>query len=147
MKKHTERYLLPAKTITVLAIIISVIVFMSFGFKNESRSAHAKKETINNDSIESVKAFMDVYKVLMSPRCMNCHPSGDVPLQGDDSQLHTSLPQRGHVIYVYLGRERIVAHIVAERAYVNTSLCCPSRARSSPGSTSTTPASTRTRSC
>jgi hypothetical protein len=68
---------------------------MSFGFKNGSRISNAKKETINNDSLESVKAFMEVYKVLMSPRCMNCHPSGDVPLQGDDNKLHTSLPQRG----------------------------------------------------
>jgi len=32
---------------------------------------------------------------LMSPRCLNCHPKGDVPLQGDDSQLHTMSPQRG----------------------------------------------------
>jgi len=47
------------------------------------------------DSIESVAAFMKVYKVLMSPRCMNCHPAGDVPLQGDDSHLHQMLPQRG----------------------------------------------------
>jgi len=47
------------------------------------------------DSVESVAAFMKVYKVLMSPRCMNCHPSGDVPLQGDDSHLHQMLPQRG----------------------------------------------------
>ena len=38
---------------------------------------------------------MAVYKVLMSPRCMNCHPSGDVPLQGDDSHIHTMLPKRG----------------------------------------------------
>jgi len=47
------------------------------------------------DSVESIKAFESVYKVLMSPRCMNCHPSGDVPLQGDDSHLHTMLPRRG----------------------------------------------------
>ena len=26
---------------------------------------------------------------------MNCHPSGDIPLQGDDSHLHTMLPKRG----------------------------------------------------
>ena len=68
---------------------------MSFGFENKSMISHAMKEASNNDSLESVKAFMDVYKVLMSPRCMNCHPSGDVPLQGDNSQIHTSLPQRG----------------------------------------------------
>src|SRR4029453_13250710 len=49
----------------------------------------------NKDSVESVAAFMKVYKVLMSPRCMNCHPSGDVPLQGDDNHLHEMLPQRG----------------------------------------------------
>jgi hypothetical protein len=38
---------------------------------------------------------MQVYKVLMSPRCMNCHPSGDIPLQGDDNHLHTMFPKRG----------------------------------------------------
>jgi hypothetical protein len=47
------------------------------------------------DSVASVKAFNKVYTVLMSPRCMNCHPSGDVPLQGDDSHLHTMFPKRG----------------------------------------------------
>jgi len=47
------------------------------------------------DSIASVKAFMQVYSVLMSPRCLNCHPKGDVPLQGEDSHLHQMFPQRG----------------------------------------------------
>jgi hypothetical protein len=93
--KFGKPYFLPVKTIAVLAFIISMIVLMSFTFKNESTISVAKNEIINKDSVESVKAFMDVYKVLMSPRCMNCHPSGDVPLQGDDSHLHTMLPQRG----------------------------------------------------
>src|SRR6478609_8859341 len=98
MKQHTEfkrNYFIPVKTITVLAFILSVIVIMSFSFKNDPAIINTKKEIIKNDSVESVKAFMDVYKVLMSPRCMNCHPSGDVPLQGDDSHLHTMSPQRG----------------------------------------------------
>ena len=34
------------------------------------------------------RAFLDVYRVLESPRCMNCHPSGDHPLQGDDHHAH-----------------------------------------------------------
>jgi hypothetical protein len=50
---------------------------------------------IKKDSITSVKAFQQVYTVLMSARCMNCHPSGNVPLQGDDNHLHSMLPQRG----------------------------------------------------
>ncbi len=32
--------------------------------------------------------FMTVYAVLESPRCMNCHPSGDAPLQFDTSVPH-----------------------------------------------------------
>ena len=34
------------------------------------------------------KAFADVFRVLQSPRCMNCHPSGDAPLQTDKSRPH-----------------------------------------------------------
>src|SRR6476620_12506760 len=96
MKTYTIRNLLPKKTITFFAILIPVIVFMSFGLKKTSTIKTAGMENIGKDSIESVAAFMEVYKVLMSPRCMNCHPSGDVPLQGDDSQLHNSLPRRGN---------------------------------------------------
>ncbi len=47
------------------------------------------------DHLASATAFMAVYKVLMSPRCMNCHPNGNTPLQGDDSHLHTMDVQRG----------------------------------------------------
>ena len=32
--------------------------------------------------------FEAVYKVLQHPRCLNCHPSGDAPLQGDQSLPH-----------------------------------------------------------
>ncbi|MFT3697087.1 MAG: multiheme c-type cytochrome [Kofleriaceae bacterium] len=34
------------------------------------------------------RAFLEVVKVLQSPRCMNCHPAGDRPLQGDDHHAH-----------------------------------------------------------
>ena len=42
----------------------------------------------DKDEAGARAAFLDVYKVLMHPRCMNCHPSGDMPLQGDDSHAH-----------------------------------------------------------
>ena len=32
--------------------------------------------------------FATLYKVLQHPRCMNCHPSGNAPLQYDDSRPH-----------------------------------------------------------
>lgn len=44
---------------------------------------------------ESKTAFMKAYNVFMHPRCMNCHPKGDAPLQGDDSHIHTQNVKRG----------------------------------------------------
>jgi len=40
-------------------------------------------------------AFLAAYPVFMHPRCMNCHPAGDVPLQGDDSHPHAQNVKRG----------------------------------------------------
>lgn len=90
------------KSINYLPVILSITVFSGSVFNvitNEKHSVIINKEVnpelIINDSIISVNAFAKVYKVLMSPRCMNCHPSGDIPLQGDDNHLHTMGPQRG----------------------------------------------------
>jgi hypothetical protein len=41
-----------------------------------------------DDVARSRAAFADVYSVLLSPRCRNCHPRGDMPLQGDRGALH-----------------------------------------------------------
>jgi hypothetical protein len=93
------RYFLPVKTIAVLCIMLSAIAITTSGFRNKNDLPNndeiLEHGNIKADSIESVEAFMQVYKVLMSPRCMNCHPSGDVPLQGDDNHLHTMFPKSG----------------------------------------------------
>ena len=52
-------------------------------------------ETKKSLEAESKAAFIEAYKVFMHPRCMNCHPAGDVPLQGDDSRLHAQGVKRG----------------------------------------------------
>ena len=83
------------RTITVVVLTCITTGIISSGFENSNQFYRETNKDFIKDSIESVKAFADVYKVLMSPRCMNCHPSGDIPLQGDDSHLHTMLPKRG----------------------------------------------------
>ena len=98
MEKHPTiktPYFLPVKTLLVLVIILATTALVTSSFKNSNDTSDSKFGNINKDSIASVKAFMQVYKVLMSPRCMNCHPSGNIPLQGDDSHLHTMSPKRG----------------------------------------------------
>ncbi len=47
------------------------------------------------DAAASRTAFLQVYRVLTSPRCQNCHPAGDAPLQGDDSHVHLQNVKRG----------------------------------------------------
>jgi len=54
--------------------------------------AHAAKQ----DTDASRAAFLQVYRVLTSPRCQNCHPAGDAPLQGDDSHVHLQNVKRGN---------------------------------------------------
>jgi hypothetical protein len=86
----------------IIYLVIAFIVFSSFvvSFNNSDIAImKIEDETTNfppvKDSVGSQKAFLAAYKVLMSPRCMNCHPSGDIPLQGDDSHLHTQGVKRG----------------------------------------------------
>ncbi|HEY9000072.1 MAG TPA: hypothetical protein VIM89_01875 [Mucilaginibacter sp.] len=89
------------KKLIFLSIILAITSVVALSFKTEP--ARKKNNMIGmKDSVGSVKAFMAVYKVLMSPRCMNCHPAGDQPLQGDDSHIHTMNVKRGvdgHGVY------------------------------------------------
>ncbi|HUI95330.1 MAG TPA: Isoquinoline 1-oxidoreductase subunit, partial [Xanthobacteraceae bacterium] len=39
--------------------------------------------------------FGEAAKVLTHPRCLNCHPAGDHPLQGDDDHAHQPAVVRG----------------------------------------------------
>ena len=44
--------------------------------------------TIEADGARSAALFEELSKVLHHPRCVNCHPSGDAPRQGEDGQAH-----------------------------------------------------------
>jgi hypothetical protein len=87
---------LPLKSMLTVALISGFVGVTAFRIdNNDPETLKAARAERVRDSIASVNAFTDVYRVLMSPRCMNCHPAGDVPLQGDDSHLHQMLPKRG----------------------------------------------------
>src|SRR6201995_3363176 len=96
--KYQSKLRLPKKAFAVIALLLSAIAITAFtmnaGVKNSNEPPSAPI-TVKKDSVASVRAFKQVYMVLMSARCMNCHPSGDIPLQGDDSHLHTMSPRRG----------------------------------------------------
>lgn len=84
-------------SVAVLLTFFSVLGLMAFTsvLDRDRDNTYLTLPDKKKDSVASVKAFAKVYRVLMSPRCMNCHPKGDVPLQGDNSTLHTMSPNRG----------------------------------------------------
>ncbi len=47
------------------------------------------------DTKVSAQAFIKATEVLMHPRCVNCHPQGNSPLQGDDDHKHFMHVERG----------------------------------------------------
>jgi hypothetical protein len=83
-------------TFIIFFIAAFLIMINVFAFKSEAPPiAKIKPKFSNKDTLISKRAFLKVYKVLMSARCMNCHPAGDVPLQGDDSHPHLQGVKRG----------------------------------------------------
>jgi cytochrome c5 len=63
--------------------------------RGERSAVEPQNVSAQRDQAESRAAFLAAYTVLMHPRCMNCHPKGDAPLQGDDSHIHAQNVQRG----------------------------------------------------
>src|SRR5438477_10258579 len=77
--------------IRMLTLALVTIVVVIFAIAN----LHAGPAGSKPDTTASAKAFLQVYKVFTSPRCQNCHPAGDAPLQGDDSHVHMQSVKRG----------------------------------------------------
>ncbi len=53
----------------------------------------ASLQAIEDDEARAIAIFAEVGKILTHPRCMNCHPSTDRPLQGE-----AGLPHQPHVV-------------------------------------------------
>src|SRR2546429_8332482 len=51
--------------------------------------------SIADSEARSRALFSEAAKVIMNPRCMNCHPASDNPLQGNDNHRHIPPVVRG----------------------------------------------------
>lgn len=81
---------------TFIIILLTCVVSNADTLLEQSREAMQKKTiTFSDNKTQSLQDFKVILSVLKSPRCINCHPTGDVPLQGDDQHLHRSGVVRG----------------------------------------------------
>jgi hypothetical protein len=83
-------------------LVVSGLLFVALAYHFEwtapstALSDAAERGTPRQrDDAGARAAFLAAYPVFMHPRCMNCHPVGDAPLQGDDSHLHAQNVKRG----------------------------------------------------
>jgi hypothetical protein len=84
-----------AALLPLCAILLVGTIACEHGKAEKSTDMNATATKSSQDVELSRRAFLSAYTVLMHPRCLNCHPSGDAPLQGDDSHIHTQNVKRG----------------------------------------------------
>lgn len=63
-----------------------------------------------SDDSAGLAAFATVQAVLQHPRCQNCHPAGDAPLQGEAGVPHAMNIQRGPTGHGMPGAECTTCH-------------------------------------
>ena len=84
---------------TILSItIISFLVLslgLSFAFNSPPKDPDMPFRATPVKKAQGEEAFDKMMQVLTHKRCVNCHPSGDRPRQGEDSHYHNFNVQRG----------------------------------------------------
>src|ERR1700761_2813704 len=88
------------RKLTLVFIVIALAVQMNALARAADASASALKSpadfsSISNTPERSRALFVEIGKLLTHPRCLNCHPAGDHPLQGADGREHMPPVWRG----------------------------------------------------
>lgn len=85
-----------AKNILAVAALVAVMMAaQASSAPAESLAPPESFDTIGDTAARSAALFTEAAKVLQHPRCMNCHPAGDRPRQGDMRRLHQPPVTRG----------------------------------------------------
>jgi hypothetical protein len=82
--------------LAVLGLLVSMLTFAVASDREANRLAPPESFAgIADTAARSVAIFGEIGKVLTSPRCVNCHPAGDRPRQGDMKRMHQPPVERG----------------------------------------------------
>jgi hypothetical protein len=97
----TETFVRFIKFSTRAMIVVAAFVLSpTLAGADQPSSSQALKSpsefmSIPNSRERSRAIFGEIGKLLTNPRCMNCHPAGDHPLQGNDQHEHIPPVWRG----------------------------------------------------
>ena len=82
---------------SVKARLIIVFLALASGSLATAEDLRAPESfsSIGNRSERSRALFVEAGRVLQHPRCLNCHPVGERPTQGNDGHPHSPLVVRG----------------------------------------------------
>jgi hypothetical protein len=81
--------------LSVAALLAAMIPAQASNAHAEGLASPQSFDAIGDTSARSTALFSEAVKVLQHPRCMNCHPAGDRPRQGDTRRLHQPPVARG----------------------------------------------------
>lgn len=90
-----RRFALLLSATVALSVLASMVGYSVAGATSEGLAAPDSFATITDVEERSQALFNELGKVLTSPRCLNCHPVGDRPRQGDSQRLHQPPVFRG----------------------------------------------------
>ncbi len=82
----------------IVAAAIAAAAFAAEAVSSTPPGSLASVESfssIGDQETRSAAYFTELGKVLTHPRCLNCHPAGDRPRQGDMARLHQPPVTRG----------------------------------------------------
>ena len=77
--------------------LVAALAMTSLAWSQQSSTPRpaVSAALLDSKAATSQAAFLRAWTVFDSPRCKNCHPAGDAPLQGDDSHVHIQDVKRG----------------------------------------------------
>src|SRR5712692_8367866 len=85
--------------IKILVALVALLAGIpTTGAVSEPAASLATPESfasIADPAARSAAMFVELGKVLTDPRCVNCHPAGDRPRQGEQGRLHQPPVERG----------------------------------------------------
>jgi hypothetical protein len=82
--------------VAVVALLTSMLTaYAVSSVQSDSLATPESFASTGDTEARSAAIFAELGKVLTHPRCVNCHPAGDSPHQGDQGRLHQPPVERG----------------------------------------------------